>query len=168
MKKDTTIAAFCLIAALTACGLTARAQSTSSSSALARAWLEDLNRHDTLALAGLYTDSARIFSPNWEGAKVGPAGVRETYRRYFSGTPDLRHDLIRVLATDTVLVIEYFYRGSFDNPEAGTPAYMKGKKYELRCCTRLDLRAGKIYRQESYFDQVAFLRQVGFFDHLGN
>jgi len=166
MKRYKYVFAPFMIAFLVVCGLTAGAQS--SSSAIARAWLEDLNQHDTLALAGLYADSARVFSPNWEGAKVGPAGVREAYHRYFSSTPDLQHEITRLLATDTVLVIEYIFRGTLQNPEPPTPDYMKGKKYELRCCTRIDLRGGKIYRQDSYFDQVAFLRQVGFFEHLGN
>ncbi|MDP4216657.1 MAG: hypothetical protein Q8927_10675 [Bacteroidota bacterium] len=45
-------------------------------------------------------------------------------------------------------------RGTFTNPEAGT----------LQTCTRLDIRGGRIAKQVNYFDQVAFLRQVGFFD----
>jgi steroid delta-isomerase-like uncharacterized protein len=144
-----------------------RAQSSSTTSRIARAWLDDLNRRDTLALAALYADTARLYSPNWEGAETGPAGVRGIYRRYFSSTPDLQHEMTHLIATDSSLVIEYTFRGTLSNPEGATPAYMKGKKYELQAITRMDLRGGKIAGQVSYFDQVAFLRQMGFFDQLG-
>jgi steroid delta-isomerase-like uncharacterized protein len=140
------------------------AQKQRSSQDLAYAWINDLNRHDTLALAALYADNAPILSPNWEGAKIGPAGIREIYSRYFSGTPDLQHQLKHLIATDSALVIEYTTHGTLTNPEANTPVYMKGKAYTLQNCTRLDIRDGKIIRQVNYFDQVAFLRQVGFFD----
>ncbi|HXB91360.1 MAG TPA: nuclear transport factor 2 family protein [Puia sp.] len=135
---------------------------------VAEAWMQDLNSHDTMALANLYDDSARIFSPNWEGARTGKASIREIYRRYFTGTPDMQHRLTHLISTDTCLIIEYVSAGTFEHPEPGTPAYMQGKKYELQNCTRLDLRQGRIIRQVNYFDQVAFLRQVGFFEHLGN
>jgi steroid delta-isomerase-like uncharacterized protein len=131
---------------------------------LVRTWMEDLSRHDTMALAGLYAESAQLYSPNWEGAETGPAGARKVYRRYFSSTPDLTHELTHLIATDSAVVIEYIFHGTFQNPEAGTPAYMQGKKYKLSACTRMDIHDGKIQRQVSYFDQVAFLRQVGFFD----
>lgn len=157
---------FCFCGLLTLSS-TARAQTSAASARIARSWLDDLNRRDTLALAALYADTARVYSPNWEGAETGPPGVRGIYRRYFSSTPDLQHEMTHLIATDSSLVIEYIFRGTLSNPEGETPAYMKGKKYELHAITRMDLRGGKIAGQVSYFDQVAFLRQMGFFDQLG-
>lgn len=152
---------------LTTCCLPASGQKPAGPRQLAETWIACLNRHDTLALAALYDDSARLRSPNWEGVRTGPAAVREVYRRYFTGTPDLEHQLTHLVCTDSSIVIEYLSRGTFLHPEEGTPAYMKGKRYELQNCTRLDLSKGKIIRQVNYFDQVSFLRQMGFFDQLG-
>jgi hypothetical protein len=137
---------------------------------IAEAWLFDLEKHDTMALATLYDDSCHILSPNWEGPRIGKAAVREIYRRYFMGTPDLRHQLTHLVCTDTCIILEYLSSGTFEHPETGTPAYMQGKKYTLQNCTRLDidLHSGRIIRQVNYFDQVSFLRQMGFFEHLGN
>ena len=140
---------------------------SASPSSIAQTWLAALNRHDTLALSALYADSAKVFSPNWEGAQTGPRAIREVYRRYFTSTPDLQHQLTHLIVTDSALVIEYYQRGTLQNPEGNTPAYMQGKKYELQCCTRMDIRNGKIQQQISYFDQVAFLRQMGFFEQMG-
>src|SRR5258708_3384778 len=136
----------------------------------------DCMKKTRLLIAGLlagcmilcnHTRHAQILSPNWEGARVGPAAVREIYGRYFTGTPDLEQQLTHLIATYSALVIEYISRGTFQNPEKGTPPYMKGKKYELQNCTRLDINHGKIQQQVNYFDQVAFLKQVGFFDQPG-
>jgi steroid delta-isomerase-like uncharacterized protein len=137
---------------------------TMSENSLANKWIDALNRHDTNAIAGMYDDSATIESPNWEGAKTGPDEIRAIYRRYFSSTPDLAQKITHVLASDTCIVIEYDSWGVLQNPEKLTPEYMRGKKYLLHNCTRISLIKGKIIRQKTYFDQVAFLRQMGFFD----
>ena len=131
---------------------------------LAEIWLKDLNLHDTVSLASLYDRDCQLLSPNWEGAKTGQAAVREVYSRYFSSTPDLRHTLTHLLVTDSAAVIEYQSDGTFSHPEKNAPEYMRGKKYSLQNCTILDIRNGKILKQVNYFDQVSFLRQVGFFN----
>jgi steroid delta-isomerase-like uncharacterized protein len=131
---------------------------------IANEWISALNRHDTTAIARMYDDSATIESPNWEGMKTGPAEIRTIYRRYFSSTPDLIQKITHLIATDTCLVIEYDSWGTLAHPEELTPDYMRGKKYLLHNCTRMNLANGKIIRQTTYFDQVSFLRQMGFFD----
>ena len=137
---------------------------TESGISLANAWIDALNRHDTIAIARMYEDSATIESPNWEGQKKGPAEIRAIYRRYFSSTPDLTQKITHLIATDTCLVIEYDSWGTLEHPEKLTPDYMRGKKYLLHNCTRMNLINRKILRQTTYFDQVSFLRQMGFFD----
>jgi steroid delta-isomerase-like uncharacterized protein len=131
---------------------------------LAENWIRCLNSHDTVSLEKLYDKDCELLSPNWEGVKTGSAAAREVYSRYFSSTPDLQHTLTHLVVTDSVIFVEYISSGTFSNPEKNTPAYMRGKKYSLQNCTRLDVRNGKITRQVNYFDQVAFLRQVGFFN----
>lgn len=140
------------------------AQSPSLTRKIAHRWIDALNAHDTLGLAELYADSAILLSPNWEGSKIGQGAVKEVYRRYFTSTPNLSYQLTHIIATDSFLVIEYISSGALSNPESTAPAYMKFKKYSLQNCTRLDILDGKIRQQVNYFDQVAFLRQVGFFE----
>jgi steroid delta-isomerase-like uncharacterized protein len=138
--------------------------STDENRKMAMLWIQTINRHDTAALSRFYDNQVQLESPNWEGTKTGKAELTEIYRRYFSSTPDLRYDLSNVIATDSALVIEYRSYGTLLNPEQNAPAYMKGKAYSLQNCTRMDIRNGKIIKQSSYFDQVAFLRQMGFFE----
>jgi limonene-1,2-epoxide hydrolase len=123
-----------------------------------------LANHDVKAIAAGYDDSAKVFSPNWEGAKTGPAGVTEVYTRYFASTPDLAYKVIHVINAGPDIVVEYTSSGTLSNPEGSTPAYMKDKKYALNYCAIFTIKNNKILKETDYFDQVAFLRQVGFFD----
>lgn len=123
-----------------------------------------LANHDVKAIAAGYADSAKVFSPNWEGAKTGPGGVTEVYTRYFASTPDLSYKITHIINAGEAIVVEYISGGTLSNPEGNTPAYMKDKKYTLNYCAVFIIKNGKIIKETDYFDQIAFLRQVGFFD----
>jgi steroid delta-isomerase-like uncharacterized protein len=120
--------------------------------------------HDVAAIAAGYADNAEIYSPNWEGAKKGREGVTEVYSRYFKSTPDITYRVSHIISSGDNVVVEYTSAGTLSNPEGSTPAYMKDKKYTVSYCAVFTLKNGKIIHEADYFDQVAFLRQVGFFD----
>jgi len=120
--------------------------------------------HDVKGIAAGYSDDAQVLSPNWEGTKVGGNGITEVYTRYFSSTPDLIYKIVNIINAGGNVVVEYTSGGTLSNPEAGTPDYMKGKKYMLNYCAVFTIKNGKIIKESDYFDQVAFLKQVGFFD----
>jgi len=123
-----------------------------------------LSQHDVKAIAAGYSDDAKIYSPNWEGEKAGQTGITEVYSRYFSSTPDLSYKVTNIIYGGDNVVAEYVSSGTLSNPEKNTPDYMKGKKYSLNYCAIFTIKNGKIVKESDYFDQVAFLRQVGFFD----
>ncbi|MBA4196145.1 MAG: hypothetical protein C0459_01195 [Chitinophaga sp.] len=127
-------------------------------------YFKALNKHDTVKIAKFYVDTAAIESPNWEGIKRGPDSARSIYARYFASTPDLKFNLLHYSVFDSEACAEFTMEGTLANPEAGTPDYMRGKKYKLKCATHFYMRGGKIYGAATYFDQVSFLKQVGFFD----
>ena len=124
-----------------------------------------LNSHDIKMLAGQYADSAQVFSPNWEGAKIGPGGIMAAYTRYYKSTPDLTYTITNTIKAGNMVIVEYSWSGTMAKPEAGEPAYMEGKKYTLKSCAIFVIKNNQIVKETNYFDQVAFLRQVGFFDH---
>ena len=123
-----------------------------------------LNQHDTLALSELYADTAKLQSPNWEGNKIGQAGVREVYSRYFISSPDLKYTIMHIVFTVNTAIVEYTSEGTMVHTEDDASKYMHGKRYKLKNSTRFEIKEGKIVESVSYFDQVAFLRQVGFFE----
>jgi len=125
---------------------------------------KSLIAHDVKSIAAGYADDAQLLSPNWEGPKVGLSGVTEVYTRYFSSTPDLVYKVVNVINAGENVVVEYTSGGTLSNPETGTPGYMKGKKYMLNYCAVFTIKNNKIIKESDYFDQIAFLKQVGFFD----
>ncbi len=150
-----------ILVAATACNAPSSKQAVTD---LVTARFEQMNRHDSNAVAAFFADTARISSPNWEGYKTGPAGAREVYGRYFTGSPDIHYTITRLTTCDSAAVVEYSATATFSQPEKGTPGYMRGKKYTLFQCTRMNIHDGKITSDATYFDQVSFLRQVGFFE----
>lgn len=158
-----------LLAALTALCLMAASQHAATQTAghniqLVTALFDKMNKHDTVAIAGYFSDSAMLESPNWEGQEKGKQGATKVYSRYFKSTPDLQYNITNIVARDDAVVVEYTFAGTFSNPEAGTPEYMRNRKYVLKGSTRFNIVNHLISYSISYFDQVAFLRQVGFFD----
>src|SRR5690242_16973906 len=152
LKKQLLIACLIVMQSLAAVTLYAQKGATQLR-AMANAWMDALNRHDTDAIAKMYSEDAQLESPNWQGTKTGSAGAMDVYGRYFTSTPDLQQKMTHLITTDSNIVIEYVSWGTLLNPEKNTPDYMRGKKYTLQICTRLDVRNGKIVRQINYFDQ---------------
>lgn len=144
--------------------LTTISRSFGQSSKLIGDHFAALSKHDVKAIVNSYADSAKVYSPNWEGAKTGTAGITEVYTRYFASTPDLSYKVGNIIYAGDNIVVEYTVSGTLSNPEGATPAYMKDKKYTLNYCAIFATKNGKIVKETDYFDQVAFLRQVGFFD----
>jgi steroid delta-isomerase-like uncharacterized protein len=144
--------------------LLAAANAYSQSSKLIDDHFKALIGHDVKAIAAGYDDSCKVYSPNWEGAKTGVAGITEVYSRYFSSTPDIVYKVMNIIYAGENIVAEYTSGGTLSNPEGATPDYMKGKKYMLNYCAVFTIKNNKIIKETDYFDQVAFLRQVGFFD----
>ena len=123
-----------------------------------------LNSHDINGLAREYAIDAMIYSPNWEGPKIGPPGITEVYSRYYKTTPDLAYAVRNIIKSGDNIIVQYSWGGTMSKPENGEPAYMEGKKYTLECCAIFVIKNNKIIKETNYFDQVAYLRQVGFFD----
>ena len=140
----------------------------SSSSAQSSKLIENhfaaLNKHDVQAITEGYAENVLFFSVNWEGSKIGLNGVKEVYSRYFSSTPDLNFSVTNIIYAGDNIIVEYVSGGTFSKPEDSSSDYMKGKKYSLNHCVIFTIKNDKIVKESDYFDQVAFLRQVGFFD----
>jgi steroid delta-isomerase-like uncharacterized protein len=163
MKKENYLLFICLLVlSFSACKQ--KAKPVSPFIDLVNKKFEAMNRHDTNAIAKLYDENALIQSPNMEKTEIGPNGIRAVYRRYFTTSPDMVYTITRVLPGDSSVTVEYTFAGTMKHLEASVPQYMLGKQYSIKSCTILEVHNGKIIADISYFDQVAFLRQVGFFD----
>ncbi len=122
------------------------------------------NLHDSVAAAAMFATNAELYSPNWSGTEKGQAGAKSVLHRYFVSTPDLQYHITHTVYSKNETVVEYTATGTLQHGEAGTPAYMIGKQYILKEITRFTFADNLIISSVTYFDQVSFLKQVGFFD----
>lgn len=132
--------------------------------ALADARFAAMNRHDSNALAAMYAADAVIQSPNIPKTETGASAARTIFHRYFTTSPDMVYQVTRMLPGDSSVTIEYVFGGTMKQLEKEVPSYMSGKYYKVRACNILEFRNGKISADVTYFDQVSFLQQVGFFE----
>ena len=91
---------------------------------------EQMNRHDTNAIAALFADTAKISSPNWDGVKTGPAGVREVYRRYFASSPDIHYTITRITVNECCHSGIHLHRHTFTTGKQYACLYA-GKKIHI-------------------------------------
>lgn len=124
-----------------------------------------MNRHDIGALKALLADTVRGESVGWDSVLIGPTRVSEAYKRYFTSSPDLSYRVTRILDAGKSLTVEYTSEGTIEKNEPQVPSYMRGRHYVLKNCTIFDIDNGKIVHESTYFDQVSFLRQMGYFSH---
>jgi steroid delta-isomerase-like uncharacterized protein len=127
-------------------------------------FFDALNNHDTISITKFCDDSVLLESPNWDGIETGKSELTATYARYFKSDPYLKYSITNIVATNQAVIAEYTSSGQMTNLEANVPEYMRGKKYTLRNCSRFNLKDGRITEIVTYFDQVSFLKQMGFFE----
>lgn len=133
---------------------------------LAQKRFTTMQAHDLHALGALYADCAKVESTGFDKPALGAAGVEEAYRRYFKSSPDLNYHLERMTVGADAVVLEYTSSGTMTQSdlEVPIPEYFRGKPYTLHHATRITVKDGRIAAEMTWFDQVAFLRQMGFFD----
>ncbi|GAB3195870.1 steroid delta-isomerase-like uncharacterized protein [Pontibacter aydingkolensis] len=120
------------------------------------------NRHDLEAMASLYADDAVFISPEMTEPKRGKAAVAEIYGPLFEMAPGVQDEVKHYIynGKDEVAV-EFVSKGTVENIGPNDPPQMKGKTFELKIFCRLKVKDGKIVEDVTYFDQLAFLQQLG-------
>lgn len=124
-----------------------------------------LNRHNIKMLIEDYDPQVRVTSSGWDGIHIGTREMMFDYGRYFHETPDLKYDIENVyFSGDSIVTVEYTTSGTVTNVDKSTPLSIVGKKYVLNNCTIFTIRDGRVVKENTYFDQFAFLKQLGLFD----
>lgn len=119
------------------------------------------NRHDLAAMQALYADSAVFMSPEMEKPVVGAHHVKTIYGPLFEMAPNVKDEVKHYISNNGEVAVEFISTGTVENIGPADPEQMKGKTFELKIFARLKVKDGKIVEDVSYFDQMAFLKQVG-------
>lgn len=125
------------------------------------AMFEAFNRHDLEAMQALYADDAVFVSPEMPEPVVGAHHVKTIYGPLFEMAPDVKDEVIHYIHNGDEVAVEFVSTGTVENISPDDPIEMKGRKFELHIFARLKVKDGKIVEDVSYFDQMAFLQQLG-------
>ncbi len=140
------------------------AQNEATTVKIVHQFFDAVNAHDTVAIANLFSDNAKGESPNWGEAQTGAKAIAHEFARNLAADSMLHFTTQHLIDAKNTVVAEYIFKGTITYSASEVPAYMHGKNYEFPACTIFNILNGKITAIKSYFDQVIFLRQMGFFE----
>src|SRR5829696_2439049 len=124
-------------------------------------YTDAINAHDAEALAALYAEGSGLVEP--AGAFMGREAVSDYWSRFFEAFPDVKgRDMFKAENGDTA-INEWIFTGTntgpMETPEGIIPA--TGKSITIKGCDVLTVRGGLIVEHRAYYDQVAFMNQLG-------
>lgn len=128
--------------------------------ALVSAW----NTHDVTQIAPFY-------APEYEGTdlgeaapQLGPAGVSQSFARYWHAFPDLTFATDEVIMQDGRAAVMWTARGTHLGPLMHIPA--TNRHIEVRGVSILTLQNGAITRAFHLWDQAGLLRSMALLPEL--
>lgn len=97
-------------------------------------------------------------------AQIGPDGYRHDYHRWRAAFPDGEVKIVNVITgSDGWAVVEFLNRGTQTGPLQSSlgdfPA--SGRRMEVRYCSVMRVRDGKVVEGRDYYDSASIARQLG-------
>ncbi len=159
------------VAGLSACAMLHTEKDPSAPSADQRQMFEDLskyiaawNAHDVSGVASTFLPDGYLSSPATEGQARGEAIARYAAGT-FAGFPDIKVEIVnRWPIGNHAIADEWVIRGTWTRffpggPLAGvTPS---GKAFVVRGASILEWQDDQLKRDDTYFDQLSLLTQIG-------
>jgi len=123
-----------------------------------------LNAHDAEDAARFYAEDAVVTQAVHEGNTfTGRDQIAGWIGDNLGGLPDLDVAVVGVVEEDDRLAWEWIYRGTYTGQFPGVPDG-SGQPVELRGASVMEMQDGKIVRETLYYDNLAFLTQIGAMD----
>jgi steroid delta-isomerase-like uncharacterized protein len=120
-----------------------------------------INAHDVEAIAALYADDGVLSDPT--GEYRGREEIVQYWQGFFQAFPDINgRDEFKAESGDTAInewSASGTNEGPLETPEGTIDA--TGKRLTIRGCDVITVRDGRITSHRAYYDQLAFLTQLG-------
>jgi len=122
------------------------------------------NRHDVAAIVGYYGENGAYHNPS-VGRPLSGAAFAGWLKGLFAAIPDFRVEIVSAdPAGDQRLAEQWVITGTWTKPFPAGPlagAQPTGKSFTVPGAGFLEWKDGKIVSSTQYFDQMAFLTQIG-------
>lgn len=121
------------------------------------------NNHDVQALVAFYGNRGTLSNPGT--GKMPPQATAQWLKGFFTAIPDFK---VRVVSANPIsnrmLAEQWVISGTWKNPFPGGPLKGKqptGKSFTVPGATFLTWQGDQIVSDTQYYDQMAFLTQIG-------
>jgi steroid delta-isomerase-like uncharacterized protein len=126
---------------------------------VARRYFAAWNSHDPGAIVATFAEGGTSSDPA-SGAELTGAAIAANAGALFAAFPDLTFDIASVgLTGDGTIAAEWVMRGTNTGPLRGSPP--TGRRVSLPGADFIAVADGKIRSVRGYFDQKAFVEQLG-------
>jgi steroid delta-isomerase-like uncharacterized protein len=121
--------------------------------------IAQLNAHNAEGMLATMTDDMEWYDIPMEEPYRGKAEIAPFLEKLFRAFPDLRYEPTNIVVQGDNISVEFRMHGTHSATFYGLPA--THKLVQLPCHTAITMRAGKIRRDDCYFDNSMILRQMG-------
>ncbi|MGZ3951972.1 MAG: ester cyclase [Flavisolibacter sp.] len=90
---------------------------------------------------------------------IGIDSARAMYANYVNGFSNIKFTIVDVFGHGDKLVKHWNFKGKHTGPFFGIPA--TGKDVNVEGVTLVKMRGGKIAEEQDFFDNLAFMQQLG-------
>lgn len=143
--------------AFVACAVYSKKQSVEGDKAVALAYVDAWNAHDTVAIDSLLANDGvhEDLAQNFRG--VGGKGVNQFVRRLISAEPDFKWTVTNSMEDGRNVGLEWTWVSTYTGPDpSGKP--VKNRRMSGRGASIVEVDDGKIKRFTDYYDAPSFFR----------
>jgi steroid delta-isomerase-like uncharacterized protein len=123
-----------------------------------RRFFEALRQHDFPLAAGAIAEHCEWQSVATGTIHRGPTPIISGLREFVTGFPDWTVSIERLVAADSLVVVEWSTTGTFRNAFRGKAA--NGKSFRRCGCAVAEVEGGKIVRYRDYYDRTTLNEQL--------
>jgi len=134
---------------------------------LAEQFAAAYNSHDLGSLLAMYAEDAEVQVPDQAEPLRGRTAIGPYMQAQFDAVPDIHVELSKVLVDRASFADEGIVTGRNTGPipqPNGEPLPATGKALRVAFAEFVELADSKVRRQRLYWDQMAFLNQLGLLD----
>jgi steroid delta-isomerase-like uncharacterized protein len=131
-----------------------------SAEAVARTYFDAVSRRDIEAMVAVWEPGSPDVIHGVVEMRV-PEDLRAWFGGLFAAFPDFHFDVLDVVASGERAAVRWHATGTFDGPGRFQGLIPNGRKIDVEGCDVLNVRDGRVVRNDAYMNGAEMARQLG-------
>jgi steroid delta-isomerase-like uncharacterized protein len=136
------------------------ATASSTAASVAAGYFDAVAARDVEAMASFW-EPGGIDELHGLASLRAPDQVREWFGNVFRAMPDIRMEVLEILAGEERAAVHWHMTGTFDGEGRFEGLIANGARVDITGCDVLTVRDGKIARNDAYLNGAEMARQLG-------